>query len=317
MRLHKLRILAASVLIALLAINAISVDRIKAHVTWLADLAREGRRSGSPGAIAAAEYIEGQFKTLGYTVQMQDFGRNRRNVVARFGAAEQYVLIGSHYDGQGPGFASASDNATGIAVMLDIARDLKDRRLPASLVFIAFDDEEQGLNGSRYYSDNPIYPLEKASAAIIFDTMGRTFMDLSNWTLFVLGSEYSKELAGIIEKRSRPEMLVAGTDLIGPRSDFAPFALKKVPFLFFTHATHKDYHGVGDTADRVNYTRLAQDATLIAQIIEDIARLQIKPAFLSEPIYPAREKATLISHFETVLKERKDLSPAYTLMFKD
>src|SRR5213075_2033156 len=197
----------------------------------------------------------------------------------------RYVLIGAHYDGQGPGMPSASDNAAGVAVSIEILRELKSKNLPVSLVVIAFDDEEQGLNGSRYYADHPIYPLEKTQAAIIFDTMGRQFMDLSSWTMFVLGSEYSNELASVMQKRLRPEMLVVGTDLIGPRSDFAGFGVKKVPYLFFTHATHKDYHGEGDTADRINYTKLAQDSQIIAQIAEDIARLQTRPKFLDQPVY--------------------------------
>ena len=88
-------------------------------------------------------------------------------------------------------------------------------------------------------------------------------------------------------------MLVAGTDLIGPRSDFAPFAVKHVPYLFFTHATHKDYHGPGDTADRVNYAKLAEDASFISLVSEDIARLPAQPKYLSEPVYPPGESAAL------------------------
>src|SRR5215468_10961223 len=267
-------ILLAFVAIAgLLCISAVSVDQLKAHVTWLSDPAREGRYAGSPGAAAAAEYISQQLKEMGCDVQMQEFGGRRKNVVARVGTSDRYILIGAHYDGQGPGMPSASDNAAGVAVVLEVVRDLKSRELPVSLVAVAFDDEEQGLNGSRYYVDHPLFPLEKAEAAIVFDTMGRQFMDLSSWTMFVLGAENSKELAAALQKRARPDMLVGGTDLIGPRSDFAGFGLKHVPYLFFTHATHKDYHGPGDTADRVNYPQLAKDTDFIAQIAEDIGRM--------------------------------------------
>src|SRR5437667_5928298 len=275
-----LSLFLASLLLALLTLSAVSADRLKAHVTWLADPAREGRYAGTPGAQAAADYIASQLKEIGCNVQMQDFGGRRRNVVGRIGTADRYILLGAHYDGQGPGMPSASDNAAGVAVVLELVRELKAKELPVSIVAVAFDDEEQGLNGSRYYSDHPLYPLDKAQAAIIFDTMGRTFMDLPTWTMFVLGTEYSSEIAGVVQKRSGAEMLVAGTDLIGPRSDFAPFALKHIPYLLFTHATHKDYHRPGDTADRVNYGKLAQDATVIEQIVEDIARLRAPPKFL-------------------------------------
>jgi hypothetical protein len=317
MNIRKLSILVAAFVIGLLSISAVSVDQLKAHVTWLADPARQGRHAGTPAAAAAAQYISQQLKDLGCDVQMQDFGGGRRNVVGKIGKAERYVLLGAHYDGQGSGMPSASDNAAGVAVVLELIRDLKEKELPVSLVAVAFDDEEQGLNGSRYFVDHPLYSLDNAQAAITFDTMGRQFMDLSSWTLFVLGAEYSKELAAAVEKRSQPEMLVVGTDLIGPRSDFAGFAVKRVPYLFFTHATHKDYHGMGDTADRVNYTRLAQDSQLIAQIVEDIARLQQPPKFLEKPAYPSQEVVSLQRELDLVEKERTDLPQAYRTMFAD
>jgi len=317
MKSRKLGLFVASLLLALLTLSAVSADLLKAHITWLADPAREGRYAGSPGGAAAADYIARQLKDLGCDIQMQDFGGGRRNVVGKIGTAARYVLIGAHYDGQGSGMPSASDNAAGVAVTIEILRELKSKELPVSLVAVAFDDEEQGLNGSRYYTDHPLYPLDNAQAAIIFDTMGRQFMDLSTWTMFVLGAEYSQELSTVVQKRSRPEMLVVGTDLIGPRSDFAPFAVKHVPYLFFSHATHKDYHGPGDTADRVNYTKLAEDATFIAQITEDVARLQTQPKYLTQPVYPPGEPAALQNELEIVEKERTDLPQAYRLMFDD
>src|SRR5215831_2502404 len=317
MKNRRIPIFLAIAVLGFLSISAISVDRLKTHVTWLADPARQGRHAGSPGAAAAAEYISQQLKEIGCDVQMQDFGGRRQNVVGRVGTADRYILFGAHYDGQGPGLPSASYNAAGIAVVLEVMSELKSRELPVSMVAVAFDDEEQGLNGSRYYVDHPLYPLDQAQAAIIFDSMGRQFMDLSSWTLFVMGAEYSKELSSVVQKRARPEMLVIGTDLIGPRSDFAGFGLKRVPYLFFTHATHKDYHGEGDTADRVDYTRLAQDSQLIAQIIQDIARLQSPPKYLDSPVYPSVEIGALEHELDLIEKERADLPQAYRMMFSD
>src|SRR5262245_63506795 len=93
----------ALLVIALLTVSAISVDRMKAHVTWLADTAREGRRAGTPGAVSAADYIAGKLRETGYETQMQEFGGNRRNVIGRFGTSDKYIVIGAHYDGQGTG----------------------------------------------------------------------------------------------------------------------------------------------------------------------------------------------------------------------
>ena len=317
MKLRKLTKLAVLFLIASLAISAISVDRLKGHITWLADPARNGRHAGTPGGAAAADYIQGKLKEIGYTTQLQDFGGNRRNVIGRWGTADKHIVIGAHYDGQGAGHPSASDNASGVAVVLELARELKEDQVPVSVIAIAFDDEEQGLNGSRYYVDHPLVPVENTVAAIIFDTLGRSFLDLSSWTLFVMGAENSKELASVVQKRMRPEMLMAGMDLIGPRSDFAAFAMKRVPYLFFTNATHKDYHGEGDSANRIDYPRMAQDAAVIAQIVKDVARLTTRPRYLDDPIYPTGEGDALINQLAVVERERADLSPAYKLMFGD
>lgn len=305
------------VIVFLLSTGAVSIATLKKDVAWFASPAREGRKAGAPGAMAAGEYLAGRFKENGFEAQMQDFGNNRRNVVARSGSAEKYVLIGSHYDGQGIGYPSATDNAAGAALLVELGRELNAQRLPVSVVLVGFDDEEQGLNGSRYYSDHPIYPLENAVAAIIFDTMGRSFIDLQSWTLLVLGAEYSTELAQIVTRRTNPEMLLMGSDLIGPRSDFAAFATKRVPYLFFSNGTHVDYHGPGDTAEKINYPKLAKDAALIAQITADIARLNRRPVYLSEPVYPPTEKAKLICRLSIIEQERKELPAAYRLMFDD
>jgi hypothetical protein len=314
---RRLRVLIASLLVALLCSAAIQVDRLRGHVTFLSGPDLAGRRSGEPGALKAAQYIFDRLKEAGFDVRMQEFSDNRRNVVARLGSADRHIILGAHYDGQGSGFPSASDNAAGVAVLIELARDLKAMNLPVSLVVIAFDDEEQGLNGSNFYVDNPIFPLEQAEAAIIFDTMGRHFLDLKKSTLFVLGSEYSRELAQVVNRSGRPDMLVAGVDLIGPRSDFAGFARKKVPFLFFSHATHKDYHGVGDRPELVDYDSLAQDANLIERMIADVAQSPGRPVFLEQPVYQPREAETLLQMIRQVRQEKPDLPMAYQLVLTD
>jgi hypothetical protein len=309
-------IFLAAILIATLSAAAVRVDRLQSHVSKLTDPEFAGRRSGQPGAAKAAQYIFDQFQQAGFDVRMQEFSNNRRNVVARFGSKDRHIIIGAHYDGQA-GLPSASDNAAGVAAIIELAKDLKALNLPVSLVAIAFDDEEQGLNGSLFYAENPIFPLEQAAAAIIFDTMGRHFLDLKKSTLFVLGAEYSTELMQVIHRRKQTDMLVAGTDLIGPRSDFAGFALKKVPFLFFSHATHKDYHGPGDRPELIDYPKTASDLEVIKQVIVDIARGPKKPVFLEKPVYPASEVSTLLRIIKDVRAERPDLPLGYKLVFDD
>ena len=316
MRQRRLYVLTAGLVVAFLSVGAIRVDRLRGHVTFLASPDLAGRRSGQPGATKAAQYIFDQFRQAGFDVRMQEFSNNRRNVVARLGSADRHILLGAHYDGQS-GFPSASDNAAGVAVMIEIARDLKALTLPVSVVAVAFDDEEQGLHGSNFYVDHPIFPLEQLVTAIVFDTMGRHFLDLKKSTLFVLGTEYSNELGRIVDRRARPDMLIAGTDLIGPRSDFAGFARKQLPFLFFSHATHKDYHDAGDRPEMLDYPKMAEDATVITQVLADIARLPKNPAYLSQPVYRKGEVNTLLRIIADVRLEKPDLPAAYRMVFAD
>jgi Zn-dependent M28 family amino/carboxypeptidase len=120
-----------------------TADRLHTHVAWLADAARQGRRAGSAGAAESATYISTQFRQLGFEVEVQEFGANRRNVIARYGSANKTILAGAHYDGQGPGFPSAGDNAAGVAVLLELARNMKAAKLPATLVLCAFDEKSR------------------------------------------------------------------------------------------------------------------------------------------------------------------------------
>jgi hypothetical protein len=247
---------------------------------------------------------------------MQEFGGNRRNVIARLGNSPRTIVAGAHYDGQGPGFPSASDNAAGTAILLELARNLSTAKLPVSLVMVAFDDEEQGLNGSQYFAEHPPVPLENVDAAVVFDALGRHFIDLREWTTIVLGTEYSAELSAVIQRHLKKDMLNVGTDLIGPRSDFAAFAGKRVPFLFFSDGTYADYHGAGDTAERVDYARLAGEAQMIGEVIRDVARLKLKPVYRQEPVYPDGEIDAMLKLMRRTSSEKKDLSPAYRQAFE-
>jgi hypothetical protein len=314
-RRHAIRFIVAAALIIVSTISSAAppaeVERIHANVSWLADSARQGRRAGTQGAVDSAGYIAKQFRELGYDVQMQEFGGNRRNVVARLGTSARTIVAGAHYDGQGPGFPSASDNAAGTAVLLEVARDMSAAKLPVSLVMVAFDDEEQGLNGSQYFAEHPPVPLKSVAAAVVFDALGRHFIDLREWTTIVLGTEYSAELSAVLQKHWKNDMLNVGTDLIGPRSDFAAFADKRVPFLFFSDGTYADYHGAGDTAERVDYARLAGESQMIGGVIRDVARLKSKPVYRQEPVYPEGEIEAMLKLMRRTASEKKDLPPAY------
>ena len=166
---------------------------------------------------------------------------------------DETVLVGAHRDhfGQQAGllFGGADDNASGTAVMLEVARVLA--LAPAapkrSVLFISFSGEEQGLLGSKLYVSQPIVPLPKTTGMINVDHAGAGNGRL---TIGVTGFEKSTaeragELAGLSDKM----------DLFGyfPGGDHVPFKEAGVPTVtVVSGGTHPHYHQAGDTADTLN-----------------------------------------------------------------
>lgn len=127
------------------------------------------------------------------TVENKIRRSDSNNVVAKLegsdsGLKDQYVIYSAHWDHLGIGLPDAEgdniyngaiDNATGTAALIEIARAFKASPTPPrrSILFLAVTAEEKGLIGSKHYSENPIYPLEKTVAAINMDALnvyGRT-----------------------------------------------------------------------------------------------------------------------------------------------
>ena len=179
---------------------------------------------------------------------------------------DEYILVTSHYDHFGVGepidgdsiYNGAYDNATGTALIMEMARALANMELapPRSVLFIATGAEEQGLLGAQWYAQAPLYPLDRTVAVLNFDeanVWGET-TDIS-----VLGEDRSelgevlrvraREVGYTITPESEPEV---GTYF---RSDHFPFARAGVPALYFQHGI--DYvgrpPGWGDSV-RADYT---------------------------------------------------------------
>jgi len=78
-----------------------------------------------------------------------------------------------------------------------------------------------------------------------------------------------------------------------------------------------DYHGAGDTAERVDYTRLAGESQLIGEVIRDVARMKAKPVYRQEPVYPDGEIDAMLKLMRRTSSEKKDLPPAYRQAFEE
>jgi hypothetical protein len=210
--------------------------------------------------------------------------------------ADETVVIGGHYDhlGHGGVFSGslaplsrdihngADDNASGTAMVLELARRLGARRdpPPRRVVFMAFSGEERGLLGSQYYVRHPLFPL--ASTVMMFncDMVGR-LNDKGELTMIGTGTSPGfEELVDALGKSSGLKIKkVSGmTDGFGG-SDHQSFYPHDIPVLFAFTGVHRDYHRPSDDSDRINYAGMARIADYLELLMLDVVRRPERPAF--------------------------------------
>jgi hypothetical protein len=202
--------------------------------------------------------------------------------------AAEAVVVGAHYDhlgrSDGTVYPGADDNASGTAVVLELARALATAGgAPRTLVFALFSGEEMGLRGSRHYVGNPTVPIERTVAMINLDMVGR----LGDRPLNVGGVGTGSGLETAVEDAGRQlGTALADREAPGGASDHAPFYGAGVPVLFFHTGAHPDYHRATDTADKIDADGLARVAAVSARVIEDVAG-RARPTYVALPP-PAR-----------------------------
>lgn len=187
------------------------------------------------------------------------------------------VVIGAHYDHLGYGSEGslhrgeaeihngADDNASGVAVMLQLARDLSvsDAARENDYLFIAFSGEEKGLYGSGYWTKNPTVPLSELNYMINLDMVGR--LD-SAGRIGINGVGTSPAWAEV-ERILVGDLKVKTTESgIGP-SDHTSFYLKDIPAIHFFTGTHNDYHKPGDDEEKINYPGMLRVVRYIESLI--------------------------------------------------
>ncbi len=223
------------------------------------------------------------------------------------------IIIGAHYDHLGRGGSGslapnsseihngADDNASGTSAMLELARQFrKEKKNKRTLIFIAFGGEEEGLLGSKAYTNNPVFPLEKTVAMINMDMVGRLNENkltvggigtASEWDNLInannsVKAEFVKVLYGgngqkidNSMKLSFPKFnLQLNQDGFGP-SDHSSFYSKKIPVLFFFTGTHTDYHKPSDDSDKVNYEGLEKITEFVSEIVKTIDQNSARPTY--------------------------------------
>lgn len=288
----------------------VTAAQVRPHVETLASPEYRGRRG--PDAFRAAQYLVARFREAKLKPLFPDSRFDQRipgdsdkeegahivgvNVGGWIEGSDpalkdEYVVIGVHHDHlgvrDGEIYAGADDNATGVAMMLEMARVMSTLPTPPkrSVVFVGFDLEEHLLWGSRWFVAHPPWPLKQVKLFMTADMIGRSLGDLPFPVVFVMGSEHSPAIRDTLDRSVRPqevEIARLGIDLVGTRSDYGPFRDRQIPFLFFSTGQHPDYHSPNDLPSKVNYEKVAAVTNLAARITRSVADAADSPVWTDE-----------------------------------
>jgi peptidase M28-like protein/peptidase M1-like protein/PDZ domain-containing protein len=284
------------------------IGRMKADIEWLAAPEREGRGAGSQGLDAAANYIAQRFERLGFAPlsagaqgndrYFQSFtmmGENgapvpAKNVIAVLPGtnptfSSQALIVSAHYDHLGFGWPDgragakgqlhpgADDNASGVAVMLELARLMANVRPERSVIFAAFAGEEAGLQGARHYvraaqAPGAAFPLSGHIANLNLDMVGR----LAEGKVTVFGTGSARELPFIFMGAGAvtgvPVQSVAQD--VGA-SDDSVFLEAGVAAVHVFASQASDYHRPSDTPDKIDDAGLGKVAAILKEAIDYLA----------------------------------------------
>jgi hypothetical protein len=273
-----------------------------------------GGRSGA-GADKAAAYLVDQFRQLELeglfageytqTIPGQEPGTTiGRNVGALLRGSDpelrdQWIIVAAHFDHLGIRggklYPGADDNASGVAMMLEVARCVvrAPTRPRRSVMFIGFDLEEVGLFGSRYFVAHPPVPLERVALFVTADMIGRSLAGVCGDHVFVMGTEHAPGLRPWIQQAGEGRRLIVdllGSDLLVlNRSDYGPFRTRRVPFLFFTTGENPCYHKPQDTADTLDRAKMTAIARMIHRVVCSALDAPAVPRWQDRPDNPLAE----------------------------
>jgi len=297
---------------AMIYAESITPKELKEHLYIFASDEYEGRDTGEPGQKKAAEYLKQQYVKMkipspfGGDDYYQEIPetyfrggiKSSENVLAFIKGTEkpdEIVVLSAHYDHVGVDyngniFNGADDDGSGTVSLLEIAQAFmkakKDGNGPKrSILFLHVTGEEKGLYGSRYYTENPIFPLENTVTDLNIDMIGRIDKahkeeGKSNYIYLIGSDRLSTELHNLSEevnsKYTKLDLDYTYNAKNDPnrfyfRSDHYNFAKHDIPIIFYFNGVHEDYHQITDTPDKIEYDLLAKRAQLVFYTAWEVA----------------------------------------------
>lgn len=275
-----------------------------------------GRDAGKEGEVLARNYIVNYYKTLGISspdgtdagyfqvIPPKTFSRvegEMRNVMGFIKGSEkpeEILVLSAHYDHDGVKngeiYNGADDDGSGTVALMEIARVMKEAEKKGqgpkrSVMFLHVSGEEKGLLGSRYYSDNPIFPLEKTIANVNIDMIGRVDDDHltdENYVYIIGSNMLSTDLHNVVIKAKNYQKDLKLDERYNTkddpnrfyyRSDHYNFAKHDIPAVFYFNGVHADYHKPTDTPDKINYPLMTKRVKVIFATVWMLANGENRP----------------------------------------
>src|SRR5262245_53575146 len=276
----------------------------------------QGRDNATPGSLAAQTYLIRKLRRLGVGLNgggtddaayQQPFthggqtGTNLLAVMPGKDLADEYVMIGAHYDhldsrsnaaggcaaGAAPGGEicnGAADNASGVAATLAIAKAIKKLGGTRRSIILAFwDAEEDALNGSAYYASHPLVPNAAVKGYLNFDIQGANLLPSAKNVSFAVSTETGGSPFGaLVDEAIQAEGL--DTQLLSAifgqgRSDYVNLIGVQIPTVFFSDANNGCYHTVNDDVEYVDFKKLKLQTHIGFRTAAALAETDTPPVF--------------------------------------
>jgi len=266
-------------------------EKLEQHVYTLASDEMQGRRAGTRYARMAADYIVNQFVEIGIDTFFDDsylqfFFHNRfQNVVGVIHGNDpvlknEYIIVGAHFDHVGSSFGrignGADDNASGVAAMIELGRELlrNQSNLKRSVILIAFDAEEMGLVGSTHFIDHWEAPLENIKLMVSLDMVG--WYQASGMVEYAGSGTMLRGNEIILDPQIIPEGLNVVTKNFESKiflgTDTHPFAVKRIPTIFVSTGLKSPFHTSRDEAHLIDYNGMTLIVEHLANFIEAVSQ---------------------------------------------
>jgi hypothetical protein len=291
------------------SVDPLSSDALMKDVAVLVDPALDGRAAGSPGERRAAEHAEEVLRAAGLVPHRQEVKLEGQSpsvnvyAVLEGRRTDEVIVIGAHLDhlGRVGGvlYPGAEDNASGVAVVLGLARAMASRRseLDRSIVFVLFGAEEIGLRGSAAFVEGGPINVSRMRAMVNVDMIGRRLVDQGGmgWlkrpvgiddtrSVGLVGARHYPGLRALVDTACEQEGVraIAAEDFPGRiereieaqalgRGDSASFESRGVPSLFFGSGESDDYHAPTDTIETLRPDVMSRRARALLIVLRALS----------------------------------------------